>query len=78
MHVRHIEQLHQALGDLERELDHSADKSRFVEHQARIAEIESAMRSLKVARSFEVDLQLLRFHLREVQDHVGRIAAADP
>jgi hypothetical protein len=36
------------------------------------------MRSLKVARSFEVDLQLLRFHLREVQDHVGRIAAADP
>jgi tRNA U34 5-carboxymethylaminomethyl modifying GTPase MnmE/TrmE len=78
LHVRHIEQLHQALGNLKRELDQSADKSRFVEHQARIAEIESAMRSLKVARSFEVDLQLLRFHLREVQDHVGRIAAADP
>jgi TRAP-type uncharacterized transport system substrate-binding protein len=78
LHVRRIEQLHRALGNLERELDHSADKSRFVEYQARIAEIESALRSLKVARPFAVDLQLLRFHLREVQDYLGRIAAADP
>ena len=78
LHVRRIEQLHRALGNLERELDHGADKSRFVEYQARIAEIESALRSLKVAHPFAVDLQLLRFHLREVQDYVGRIAAADP
>jgi len=78
LHVRRIEQLHRALGNLERELERSPDKSRVVEYQARIAEIESAMRSLKVARQFAVDLQLLRFHLREVQNHVGSMAAADP
>jgi len=76
LHVRRIEQLHRVLGNLERELDHSADRSRFVECQARIAEIESDVRSLKVARPFVVDLQLLRFHLRMVQEHVGRMRAA--
>ena len=78
LHVRRIEQLHRALGNLELELERSPDKSRVVEYQERIAEIESAVRSLKVARPFAVDLQLLRFHLREMQDHVGRMAAADP
>jgi hypothetical protein len=76
LHVRRIEQLHRALGNLERELDHSADGSRCVEYQARVAEIESAVRLLKVARSYEVDLQLLRFHLRMVQEDVSRMGAA--
>jgi TRAP-type uncharacterized transport system substrate-binding protein len=77
LHVRRIEQLHRALANLERELDHSADEARFVEYQARIAEIESGVRLLKVARRFVVDLQLLRFHLRMVQEHVGRMGAAN-
>jgi hypothetical protein len=77
LHVRHIQQLHRALGKLERELAHTPDASRLVEQQARIAEIESAVRLLKVGRSFEVDLQLLRFHLRMVQEDVARIGAAN-
>ena len=62
--VRRIEKLHYALGNLERDLEHSSDTSRFGEYQTRIAEIESAVRSLKVARPFEVDLHRLRVHLR--------------
>jgi uncharacterized protein len=77
LHVRRIEQLHRALGNLARELDHSADGSPFVEYQTRLAEIESAVRSLKVARPFEVDLQQLRIHLRMVQEDVSRMAAAN-
>src|SRR5439155_12501003 len=42
LYVRHIDQLHRALGRLERELAQSTDASRFVEYQARITEIESA------------------------------------
>ena len=57
LYVRRIDQLHRALGNLEGELVQSADRSRFVAYQTRIAEIESAVRSLKVARPFEVDLQ---------------------
>jgi len=76
LHVRRIEQLHRALGNLERDLNHSTDRSRFVEYQGRIAEIESAVRSLKVARPFEVDLQLLRFHLRMALEEVSRMGAA--
>ena len=76
LHVRRIEQLHRALANLERELDRSTGKSRFVEYQARVAEIESAVRLLKVARPYVVDLQLLRFHLRMVQEHVGRMGLA--
>ena len=57
LHVRRIDQLHRALGNLERELAHSADRCRLVEYQAQINEIESAVRLLKVARPFEVDLQ---------------------
>jgi hypothetical protein len=31
---------------------------------------------LKIARPYVVDLQLLRFHLRMVQEHVARMGAA--
>ena len=75
LHVRRIDQLHRALGNLERELAQSADRCRFVEYQTRIAEIESAVRLLKVARPFEVDLQRLRIHLRMVQEEVSRMGA---
>ena len=60
LHVRRIDQLHRALGNLERELAHSADRCRLVEYQTRINEIEFAVRLLKVARPFEVDLQRLQ------------------
>jgi len=73
LHVRRIDQLHRALGNLERQLAQSADRSRFLEYQTRIAEIESAVRLLKVARPFEVDLQRLRIHLRMVQEDFSRI-----
>jgi TRAP-type uncharacterized transport system substrate-binding protein len=75
LHVRRIDQLHRALGNLELELSHSADRCRFVEYQTRITEIESAVRLLKVARPFEVDLQRLRIHLRMVQEEVSRMGA---
>ena len=77
LHIRRIDQLHRALGNLERELDQSADRSRVVEHQTRLTEIESAVRSLKVARPFEVDLQRLRIHLHMVQEDLYRIGAVN-
>jgi hypothetical protein len=60
LYVRRIDQLHRALRNLERELAQSADTPRLVEYQKRIAEIESDVRLLRVARAFEVDLQRLR------------------
>jgi TRAP-type uncharacterized transport system substrate-binding protein len=75
LQVRRINQLHRALGNLERELAQSADRCRLVEYQTRTAEIESAVRLLKVARPFEVDLQRLRIHLRMVQEEVSRMGA---
>jgi hypothetical protein len=75
LYVRRIDQLHRTLGNLERELAQSADKPRLVEYQKRIAEIESDVRLLRVARSFEVDLQRLKAHLRMVQEDVRRIGA---
>jgi hypothetical protein len=51
-----------------RDLAQSVDTCRFVEYQTRIAEIESSVRLLKVARPFEVDLQRLRIHLRLVKE----------
>jgi hypothetical protein len=72
LYVRHVDRLHRALGSIERQLAQSADRSRFIEHQARLAEIESAVQSLKVARPFEVDLQRLRIHLRMVQEEIDR------
>ncbi len=73
LYVRRLHQLHRALGNLERELAHGVDGSRSVEYQARLAEIESAVRSLRLPRRFEVDLQRLRVHLRMVQEDVARL-----
>src|SRR6266567_6150166 len=77
LYVRRINRLHRALGNVERELAQSADRCRFVEYQTRIAEIESAVRLLKVARPFEVDLQRLRIHLRIVQEDISRMGAVN-
>ena len=77
LYVRRIDQLHRALGNLERELAQSADTCRFVEYQTRIAEIDFSVRLLKVARPFEVDLQRLRIHLRLVQEDVSRMGATN-
>lgn len=73
--VRRIVRLHRALGGLERELAQSEDKAQLAQHQTRFSEIESAVRKLKVAPPFEVDLHQLRIHLRMVQDHIGRTAS---
>jgi TRAP-type uncharacterized transport system substrate-binding protein len=75
LYVRRINRLHRALGNVERELAQSADRCKFVEYQTRISEIASAVRLLKVARPFEVDLQRLRIHLRMVQEEVSRMRA---
>src|SRR5947208_1078056 len=77
LYIRRIDHFHRALGNLERELAQNADKSRLIAYRARIAEIESAVRSLKVARPFEVDLQRLRIHLRMVREDFNRIEAAN-
>ena len=61
----------QRSGKLERELARSANKSGLAEFQARLAEIETAVRSLRVARPFEVDLHHLRIHLHMVQDEIA-------
>jgi hypothetical protein len=53
LYVRRIDHLHRALGNLERERALSADRSRSIDYQAQIAEIESAVGSLKVSRPFE-------------------------
>jgi hypothetical protein len=77
LNVRRISQLHRALGNLERELAESADRSRVAEYQSRIAEIESAVRLLKVARPFEADLHRLRVHLRMAQEDISRMGAVN-
>ncbi len=76
LYIRRIDHLHQALGNLERELAQNPESSRFAAYQQRISEIELAVRVLKVARPFEVDLQRLRIHLRMVQEDIARMAAA--
>jgi hypothetical protein len=60
LHIRRIDKLHRALGNLERELAQSTDQSRLIKTQ--ITEIEAAVRLLKVARPFEADLHRLRIH----------------
>jgi hypothetical protein len=77
VYVHRIHELHRALGKFERELARSTESSHFLEHQERIAEIASAVQSLKVPRAFEVDLQRLRIHLRMVQEDLSRMAAAN-
>jgi hypothetical protein len=75
LHVRRIHHLHRALGNLERELARNPEKARVCGYEARLAEIESAVRSLKVARSFEIDLHRLRIHLRMAQEDLKRMQA---
>jgi hypothetical protein len=72
LHIRRIDRFHRALGSLERELARSTDRSRIVEYRERIAKIETTVRSLKVTRSFEVDLHRLTIHLHMVQEDINR------
>jgi hypothetical protein len=73
--VHHIDQLHRALGNLEGEFTDSADRGRLVDYQTKLALIQSTVRSLKVARPFQADLQRLKIHLRMVQDDLNQIAS---
>jgi hypothetical protein len=73
LQLRRIDQLHRALGRVERELAQNLSNSSLAEYQMRIREIESAVRTLKVARTFEVDLHRLRVHLRMVQEDLSRL-----
>ena len=77
LHLRRIDQLHRALGRIERELAQNASNSRLADHQIRIVKIESTVRTLKVARAFEVDLHRLRVHLRMVQEDLSRLKTED-
>src|SRR5262245_51680136 len=72
LQTRRIDHFHRALGSLERELARSTDKSQIGEYQTRIANIDSAVQSLKVARPFEVDLHRLMIHLRMVREQINR------
>ena len=78
LYVHRIDELHRALGRLERQLAQSTDGAHAFEHQRRMANIESAVHSLKVPRAFEVDLQRLRIHLRMVHEDLRRMAASGP
>src|SRR5436190_22134602 len=58
LHVRRIDRLHRALRNLEGALGEGMDGADdFRDCERRFAELESAVRSMKVARPFEVDLQ---------------------
>ena len=72
VHVRRINRLHWALGNLEQAIAHQ--KTRPVE-QTSIAEIEDVVGSLKVAHGFEIDLHLLKVHLHMVQEEMARVAS---
>ena len=75
LYVHRINQLHRALGNLERELAQCPDRRRLGEYQTQLAEIKSAVRLLKIARPFEVDLHRLTIHLRIVQEDLDRTLA---
>jgi TRAP-type uncharacterized transport system substrate-binding protein len=77
LNTRRIDRFHRALGSLEREIAQASDKSKLRSYGARIAEIESAVQELKVARPFEVDLQRLRIHLRMVEEDISRLEATN-
>ena len=72
LHIRPIHRLHRALGELENYVA-EVDAKRSMS-QSRLAEIERAVRSLKVSRNLEVDLHRLKVHLRMVQEDVARMA----
>jgi hypothetical protein len=73
LHMRRIDRLHRALGDIQRKLDQRHDVARSAECEPQIAAIESAVRSLKVARRFDADLQRLRIHLRMAREDLSHI-----
>jgi hypothetical protein len=77
LHIRRIDKLHRALGNLERELAQSTDESHLIKHQTRINEVEAAIRLLKIARPFEADLHRLRIHLRMVREDLRRMGAVN-
>jgi len=76
LYLRRINQLHWSLGQLEQELSQH-DNSRFGDYERHIAEVESVLQSLKVARPFEVDLHRLRVHLRVVQEELSRMRVGE-
>lgn len=74
-YLSRINKLHRSLANLESKLiDGPTETLHIDEYQARLAEIGSAVRSLKVARPFEIDLQRLKIHLRMVQEDVDAAA----
>lgn len=77
LNLRRIRQLHRALGRLEREVVQGANGAATAAYQTRLAGIESAARSLRVARPFEIDLHRLRIHLRMVGEEIERLRAAN-
>jgi uncharacterized protein len=77
LNIHRIDHFHRVLGNLERDIAQIPNKSKLRGYGVRIAEIESAVNQLKVARPFEVDLQRLRIHLRMVQEDIGRLEAVN-
>ncbi len=77
INIHRIDHFHRALGDLERHIAQTPDKSKLREYELRIAKIEFAVNQLKVARPFEVDLQRLRIHLHMVQEDISRLGAVN-
>jgi hypothetical protein len=77
LHVRRIDQLHRAIGRLERELEEAANAARLLEYRTRLADIASAVRAVKVARPFAAELLLLRLHVRMAQEDVARMDAGN-
>jgi hypothetical protein len=63
--------------ELEATRHSGADPARLLEYQMRLADIESAVRGIKVARPFEFDLLLLRMHLGMAQEAVTRMGAGN-
>jgi hypothetical protein len=75
LNTRRITQLHRSLARLQREIPQTSSKTHLSDCQSRLGEIESVIRSLKVARPFEIDLQRLKIHLRMVQEEIGRFSS---
>jgi TRAP-type uncharacterized transport system substrate-binding protein len=74
IYLRRIDQLHRALGRLERDLDQTTTRG-AIDQERRMAEIRSAVLALKVPRSFELDLDRLRIHLHMVEEELRGITA---
>jgi hypothetical protein len=68
LYLRPLVRLHRELADLERELSPPGDESRIDVLRTRAAEIEAAVRALKIPRSYESNLHLLKMHVRTVQE----------